>query len=67
MKRLALLCLLLVTLLGVHATIPEANSSWGCGPLPPQCTFGGSNAQCDPYCGVGLGVCARPGCCECIA
>jgi hypothetical protein len=67
MKRLALLCLLSVSLLAFHAALPEASSSWGCGPLPPQCTFGGPNSQCDSICGTGLGVCQRPGCCYCIA
>jgi hypothetical protein len=67
MKRFALLGLLMLSLFAFHAATPEASSSWGCGAAPPQCTFGGSNSQCDGVCGVGLGVCERPGCCACIA
>lgn len=68
MKRLTVLGLLLLSLFAFHAATPEASSSWGCGPLPPQCTFGGPNSQCDGVCGgAGLGVCERPGCCVCIA
>ena len=67
MKRFGLLVLLLASLLAYHAARPEASASWGCGAGPPQCTYGGSNSQCDPYCGAGLGVCQRPGCCFCLA
>jgi hypothetical protein len=67
MKRLIRLCLVAASLLAFHSALPEASSSWGCGAGPPQCVFGGSNSQCDNICGVGLGVCQRPGCCACIA
>jgi len=67
MRRLALLGLLSASLLAFQAALPEASSSWGCGPLPPQCVYGGSNSQCDSICGVGQGVCERPGCCSCLS
>ena len=67
MKRFGVLCMLVLSLLALQAATPEASGSWGCGNRPPQCTFGGSNSQCDGVCGTGLGVCERPGCCACIA
>lgn len=68
MKRFGVLCMLVLSLLAFQAATPEASGSWGCGNQAPQCVFGGPNSQCDGICGgAGLGVCVRPGCCECIA
>ena len=67
MKRFKIFCLLIVALLGVCAATSDVSASWGCGAGPPQCVYGGPNSQCDSICGVGLGVCQRPGCCYCIA
>jgi hypothetical protein len=68
MKRLTTLCLLLLALLGIQLATPgDARASWGCGAGPPQCVYGGPRSQCDSRCGVNLGQCVKPGCCQCLA